>query len=68
MQSGFGAEDLLDFADKRTLERFLSASGPLNATSLNDFCKQQRFIQNERILADVLDLLGDLATASRTVK
>ena len=63
--SGFNAEDLLDFADKRGLNRFLMDSGSLtnsgSVTSFIDFCNQQQFLtqlKHRRILSDLLELMG----------
>jgi hypothetical protein len=60
--SGLNPEDLLDFADKRAMNRFLLESGRLTSsggrTSVKDFCNQQQFLKHARILSDVLELMA----------
>jgi len=55
--------DLLDFAERRTLTRFLTLSGPLTkggqVVSVADFCRQQQFIRHRRILRDIQRLVTD---------
>jgi len=55
--------DLLGFAEKRSLDRFLKSSGPLTKVSkpisVTDFCAQQTFVDQGVILDDVLRLMVD---------
>ena len=54
--------DLLDFADKRSLDRFLAKSGPLardgQAVPVAVLCSQQQFIKHPPILTDVIRLVS----------
>ena len=49
--------DLLQFAEKRTLRHYLQRSGPLgdctSAISVEDYCGQQTFLSNRQILSEV---------------
>jgi hypothetical protein len=62
--------DYLDFAEKRSLDRFLQVSGPLMngrvVISVSDYCRQQHFICHPRILAELPGLVtsGDTANGA----
>jgi hypothetical protein len=55
--------DLLQFAEKRTVQRYLLRSGPLgdrlNAVSVDAFCVRQTFLAHEQILAHVRRLIAE---------
>lgn len=58
--------DLLNFADQKSLRKFLAQSGPLMAdgqlVTAPAYCRQQQFIRHSRIVADVQRLLTSSAS------
>lgn len=60
-RSGLNPVDLLDFAEKRSLDRFLQSTGPLlhnsRPISIPQFCLQQQLVRHERIVSDVQRLM-----------
>lgn len=55
--------DLLDFAEQRSLERFLERSRQLvengQPVSVTTFCSRQLFIAHRQIVADVIRLMAE---------
>ena len=63
LRRNVGPVDLLDFAEQRSLNRFLAQSGPLvednRPVSASTFCVRQRFIDHNQIVADVIRLMAE---------
>ena len=60
---GVSPGDLLPFAEKRTLHRFLERSGPLGSesdvVSTNDFCARQTFLSHRYVIEEVKRLSAE---------
>jgi hypothetical protein len=63
LQRDVEPNDLLDFAEQRSLERFLGRSGQLaeggQTVSVPTFCARQLFIDHRQIVADVIRLMAE---------
>jgi ActR/RegA family two-component response regulator len=54
--------DLLDFSDKRTLDRFLGRGNAATAVSLEEFCTTQKYVTSAVVVEAVIRLVRTIPT------